>query len=56
MKKRFLFAVLLLSLSIAAIAQIRLDYKRGMLIPNIRKTREIIGNKSNHITLIYSVL
>lgn len=26
------------------------------LIPNIRKTREIIGNKSNHITLIYSVL
>ena len=34
MKKRFLFAVLLLSLSIAAIAQIRLDYKRGMLIPD----------------------
>lgn len=29
---------------------------RGSLIPNIRKTREIIGNKSNHITLIYSVL
>lgn len=28
----------------------------GTLIPNIRKTREIIGNKSNHITLIYSVL
>lgn len=28
----------------------------GSLIPNIRKTREIIGNKSNHITLIYSVL
>lgn len=31
-------------------------YAESRLIPNIRKTREIIGNKSNHITLIYSVL
>lgn len=34
MKKRFLFAVLLLSLSIVAIAQIRSDYKKGMQIPD----------------------
>ena len=34
MKKRFLFALLLLSLSIVAIAQIRSDYKKGMQIPD----------------------
>uniref|UniRef100_UPI0040256F87 hypothetical protein n=1 Tax=Prevotella sp. TaxID=59823 RepID=UPI0040256F87 len=34
MKKRFLFAVLLLSLSIVTLAQIRSDYKKGMQIPD----------------------
>lgn len=34
MKKRFLFAVLLLSLSIVTLAQIRSDYKKGMHIPD----------------------
>ena len=35
---------------------VQISHRRGSLIPNIRKTREIIENKSNHITLIYSVL
>lgn len=51
MKKRFLFAVLLLSLSIVAIAQIRSDYKKGMQIPDKINLIAVAPKGINKLTL-----
>ena len=47
---------LAISVSALGLPIVQISHRKGSLIPNIRKTREMKRNESNHITLIYNAL